>query len=135
VLAVAFAAAAVHGLRPSRRRAPHRTHHSVCAAAMAYMAVAMFSAASATSAGGEGSAHAGHAGHGGGAGVPLLTGVLLAYFAGYVLRSGARLVAAAGPPAAKPAPGGAIRLRHDPEFASASRVAMGLAMFAMLLTL
>jgi hypothetical protein len=34
-----------------------------------------------------------------------------------------------------PAPGGAIRLRHAPEVATACRVAMAMAMFAMLLTL
>jgi hypothetical protein len=50
----------------------------MCSAAMVYMAVAMA---------GHGSAHAGHAGHGA-AGTPLLTGLLLLYFAGYVLRMG-----------------------------------------------
>jgi hypothetical protein len=95
---------------------------------MVYMAAAMAAA---------GSAHTGHHGHDhGGAGAPLLTGLLLAYFAGYVLRSGVRLVSVgAGPAAAVPAPGGAIRLRHAPEVATACRVAMAMAMFAMLLTL
>jgi hypothetical protein len=126
-LAVVFGAAALHPLRPSRHSAAHRVHHSVCAWAMVYMAAAMAGAST---------AHSGHAGHGhGGAGAPLLTGLLLAYFAGYVLRSGVRLVSAAGPPAVLPAPGGAIRLRHAPEVAAARRVAMALAMFAMLLTL
>lgn len=124
VLAAVFAAAALHALVPSGHRVAHRMHHSVCAGAMVYMAAVMAAA---------GPAHAGHAGAGGGA--PLLTGLLLTYFAGYVLRSGARLVAAADPPAALPRPGGAIRLRHAPEVAAACRVAMALAMFAMLLAL
>jgi hypothetical protein len=128
VLAVVFGAAALHPLRPSRHGAAHRVHHAVCAWAMVYMAAAMAAA---------GSAHTGHHGHDhGGAGAPLLTGLLLAYFAGYVLRSGVRLVSVgAGPAAAVPAPGGAIRLRHAPEVATACRVAMAMAMFAMLLTL
>ncbi|WP_327292399.1 DUF5134 domain-containing protein [Streptomyces sp. NBC_01198] len=128
-LAVVFAAVAVHALRPSPRQALHRMHHSVCAGAMVYMSAAMA---------GAGSAHAGHAGHTS-AGAPLLTGLLLLYFAGYVLGAGTRLAtpgAAHAPhPAVPMAPGGAIRLRHAPEVAAACRVAMALAMFAMLLTL
>jgi uncharacterized protein DUF5134 len=126
-LSVVFGAAAVHPLRSSPHSAAHRAHHSVCAGAMVYMAAAMA---------GAGTAHAGHAGHvHGGAGAPLLTGLLLAYFAGYVLRSGVLLVAVAGPPGVLSPPGGAIRVRHAPEVATACRVAMALAMFAMLLTL
>lgn len=66
-------------------------------------------------------------------GIPLLTGLLLAYYAVYVLRSGARLVPVAavatggGPP---PSGWGA-----RPELALACRLTMGIAMFAMLLTL
>ena len=123
-LAVVFAAVTVHALRPSGPRTAHRMHHSLCAAAMVYMAAAMAGAGPAHTAQG---AHAGHAS----VGTPLLTGVLLVYFAGYVLRAGTRLVATAGPHP----PGGAIRLRHAPEVAAACRVAMALAMFAMLLTL
>lgn len=127
VLAAVFAAAALEAVRPSPHRPAHRMHHSVCAGAMVYMAAAMAAA---------GPVHEGHAGHtGAGGGAPLLTGLLLAYFAAYVLRSGARLVAVAGTPAPLPAAGGAIRLRHAPEVAAACRVAMALAMFAMLLTL
>ncbi|MFI0943454.1 DUF5134 domain-containing protein [Streptomyces sp. NPDC021020] len=126
VLAAVFAGAAVHALRPSAHRATaHRMHHSVCAGAMVYMAAATAGASQ---------AHSGHAGHAAGAamGTPLLTGLLLAYFAGYVLRAGTRLVAVAG--LAAP-PGGAIRLRHAPEVAAACRVAMAMGMFAMLLTM
>ncbi|WP_333770055.1 DUF5134 domain-containing protein [Streptomyces sp. IBSBF 2435] len=122
-LVAVFAAAAVYALRPSLRRASHRMHHSLCAGAMVYMSAAMA---------GAGSAHTGHAEHTS-AGTPLLTGLLLAYFAGYVLRAGPRLAMPAAPP--HMAPGGAIRVRHAPEVAAACRVAMALAMFAMLLTL
>lgn len=129
VLAVVFSAVALHALGPSRRPASHRMHHSLCAGAMVYMAVAMA---------GAGPAHTGHAGHAA-AGAPLPTGLLLVYFAGYVLLAGTRLAMPAGPHAAVPAvpvaPGGAIRLRHAPEVAAACRVAMALAMFAMLLAL
>ncbi|MFG1810791.1 DUF5134 domain-containing protein [Streptomyces sp. NPDC049040] len=128
-LVVVFGTVALHALRPSGRPMSHRMHHLLCAGAMVYMSAAMASA---------GSAHTGHAAHAG-AGAPLLTGLLLVYFAGYVLHTGTRLaIPALPPPAALTAPlppGGAIRLRHAPEVAAACRVAMALAMFAMLLTL
>lgn len=86
---------------------------------MAYMAVAMAAAPG------------GHAGHKG-TGAPLVTGLLLLYFAGYVLWSGARLVpvatATAGGP---PASGWGDR----PELARACRLSMGIGMVAMLLTM
>ncbi|MFF7197537.1 DUF5134 domain-containing protein [Streptomyces sp. NPDC008079] len=143
VLGVVFALAGVRALLLVRRPG-HHLHHSVCSAAMVYMAVAM---------GGATSAHGGHAEHmaATGAGTPLLTGLLLLYFAGYVLRSGTSLVAlpaqAHGAPGGGPlistgqAEGGAggdrdrVPLRHAPEVAAACRVAMALGMFAMLLTL
>ncbi|MCL2552451.1 MAG: DUF5134 domain-containing protein [Actinomycetia bacterium] len=81
VLAVVFAGAAVHSVV---RRRTHRLHHTVCSAAMVYMALAMSR---------PGAAHGDHAGHHG-AGSPLLTGVLLLYFAGYVLVAGTGVVAA-----------------------------------------
>lgn len=128
LLAVVFAAVAVHALRPSPLPTTHQMHHSVCAGAMVYMSAAMA---------GAGPASSGHAAHTS-AGVPLLTGLLLVYFAGYVLRAGSRLALPEGPHPAPPAvpvpPGGAIRLWHAPEVAAACRVAMALAMFAMLLT-
>ncbi len=69
-----------------------------------------------------------------GGGTPVLTGLLLLYFAGYVLRTGVRLVAV--PAGAGPIPGrGAVRLRSAPEVALACRVAMALGMLAMLLLL
>lgn len=128
VLAVVFTAVAVHALRPSGRRTSHRAHHLVCAGAMVYMSAAMA---------GTGSAHTAHTAHADHttAGAPLLTGLLLVYFAGYALRAGSRLAMPGGSHGAPAAPGGAIRLRHAPEVAAACRVAMALAMFAMLLTL
>jgi hypothetical protein len=136
VLAVVFALTAVRALLLVRRPG-HHLHHAVCSAAMVYMAVAM---------GAAGAAHGGHADHLAhtGAGAPLLTGLLLLYFAGYVLRAGTALVAMPahphgvlrGPLISVGAPdGGRDRLRHAPEVAAACRVAMALGMFAMLLAL
>lgn len=113
------------------RRHPH---HVVGAAAMVYMAWTM-----ATSAGAAG-AHATHvSAHvsggagagGGGGGTPVLTGLLLAYFAVYAVGAGVRLmpsVAVAGGAvgAGRPARG---------ELVSACQVATSLATFAMLLSL
>lgn len=142
VLGVVFALAGVRALLMIRRPG-HHLHHCVCSAAMVYMAVGMGGAM-----GGAASAHGGHAGHMAptGAGTPLFTGLLLLYFAGYVLRTGTTLVAvpahAHGAPrgpliSTGPADGGRARvpLRHAPEVAVACRVAMALGMFAMLLTL
>ncbi|WP_156724574.1 DUF5134 domain-containing protein [Streptomyces apocyni] len=100
----------------------HHLHHLVGTLAMVYMAVAM-----AVTPG----AHAGHTS----AGVPLLTGVLLLYFGGYVLRSGARLM----PAAASVTEGGgappAAAWGDRVELATACRLSMGIAMVAMLLTM
>ncbi|MEV6166453.1 DUF5134 domain-containing protein [Streptomyces sp. NPDC052052] len=128
VYAVLFGAASLRALWFSRH-SRHHLHHLVGSSAMVYMALAM--------APGGGGAHDGHAGHGGAAtagGIPLLTGLLLAYYAVYVLRSGARLipvtptVAGGGRTAGS---GWAARL----ELTLACRLTMGIAMFAMLLTL
>ncbi|MFE6765858.1 DUF5134 domain-containing protein [Streptomyces sp. NBC_01423] len=131
VYAVLFGVAALRALWFSRRSG-HHLHHLVGSSAMVYMAVVM-----ARAGGGGHGGHAAHAmgGHGMAAagGIPLLTGLLLAYYAVYVLRSGARLVPVAavatggGPP---PSGWGA-----RPELALACRLTMGIAMFAMLLTL
>ncbi|WP_369381354.1 DUF5134 domain-containing protein [Streptomyces sp. cg36] len=102
----------------------HHLHHAVGALAMVYMALAM------TGSGGH--AHEGHTGPAGG--IPLLTGVLVVYYVGYVLTTGVRLVPAAGPArdgAAAGAPGWGAR----PELALACRLSMGMAMLAMLLAL
>ncbi|MDH6697618.1 DUF5134 domain-containing protein [Streptomyces sp. MAA16] len=113
--AAVFGAAALRALWAARRGA-HHLHHLVGDAAMVYMAVAM------TLSPGR------HAGHGGTRGVPALTGVLLLYFVGYVLLSGARLVPAA-------AGSGAVGWGDRPELARACRLSMGIAMVAMLLAM
>lgn len=123
VFAVVYALVGLRALLLTRHRPGHHLHHSVCAAAMVYMAVAMARA---------GPSHAGHTEHAS-AGTALLTGLLLLYFAGYVLRTGMLLVAE---PAHRPLISGAVGtvpLRHAPEVAVACRVSMALGMFAMLL--
>ncbi|MGW0572637.1 DUF5134 domain-containing protein [Streptomyces tauricus] len=112
VYAAVFAAAGLRALWAARRGA-HHLHHLVGAFAMVYMAVLM-----------AGGSHAG---------IPVLTGVLLLYFTAYVLWTGTRLVpvAAGGPAGDVPAPGWGDRL----ELARACRLAMGIGMLAMLLTL
>jgi hypothetical protein len=116
--AVVFGAAALRALWAART-GPHHLHHLVGTLAMVYMAAVM----SAAPAGGHPD---------GTGGVPLVTGALLLYFAGYVLLTGARLIpvpAAAGPGLA----GGGWGDR--PELARACRLAMAIAMVAMLLTM
>ncbi|MFI9345359.1 DUF5134 domain-containing protein [Streptomyces sp. NPDC052773] len=115
--AAVFGAAVLHALWAARRGA-HHLHHLMGAVAMVYMAVAMAAAP-------------GHHHGGGGSGVPLVTGALLAYFAGYVLLTGARLVPAAAVAAGPAPPGWADR----PELARACRLSMAMAMVAMLLTM
>ncbi|MFE2821785.1 DUF5134 domain-containing protein [Streptomyces sp. NPDC059271] len=133
-----FGAAALRGLWTARS-SPHQLHHLMGAVAMVYMAAVMTFAP----------AHQAH-GHGG-AGVPLLTGALLLYFAGYVLRSGVRLLplpatggGGAGPGAGGPRRGSgadawgarrAVRWGDRPELSQACRLSMGIAMLAMLVTL
>lgn len=135
VYAVLFGGAALRALWFARTGG-HHLHHLIGSLAMVYMAVVMAPGT------GQG-AHGGHAGHGAGVsagGIPVLTGVLLAYYALYVLRSAGRLVpvtATAGGPGAPAAPGpphGPGRWVRE-ELALACRLTMGLAMFAMLLTL
>ncbi|WP_086723770.1 DUF5134 domain-containing protein [Streptomyces carpinensis] len=122
--AAVFGAAALRALW-SARTSPHHLHHLVGACAMVYMSVVMTA-----------SPESHHHAHGG-SGLPLLTGALLLYFAGYVLLSGARLVPAVTVAAgAGGAPAGrAVRWGDRPELARACRLSMGMAMVAMLLTL
>lgn len=124
VLALVFGGAAVRSLLLVRRSA-HHLHHAVGAVAMVYMTAAME--------GVGGSAHAGH----GAMGAPVLTGLLLVYFAVYVLAGGVRLVSVpvTSTAAAAAGPAGQIAVRHAPGLASACRVSMAIGMFAMLLTL
>lgn len=112
--AVVFGVAALHALWAARTNA-HHLHHLVGASAMVYMAVVM----------------AASPGHHGGAGIPLLTGVLLLYFTGYVLLSGLRLV----PVPVTVVGGGTGGWGDRPELARACRLSMGIGMVAMLLTL
>ncbi|WP_432141940.1 DUF5134 domain-containing protein [Streptomyces sp. bgisy084] len=115
-------------------------HHAVGALAMAYMALAMVVPAS------QQAGHAGQIGQMGRAGgpgpmahsvpggVPLLTGLLLVYFTGYVLAAGVRLVPAAGADAGQGTAGGAVAVAGAGVL-PACRVAMGIGMLAMLLAL
>lgn len=114
--AVVFGGAALRALWAARTHA-HHLHHLVGTLAMVYMAAEM-------------AASAGHHDHGG---VPLLTGVLLLYFAAYTLWSGVRLV----PLTAAPAAGGtrAVGWGDRPELSRACRLSMAIAMLAMLLAL
>ncbi|MFE2093841.1 DUF5134 domain-containing protein [Streptomyces sp. NPDC059460] len=134
VYVVLFGAAALRGLWFARRRG-HHLHHLVGSLAMVYMALGMApgSGAAAHGAGGTQGAHGGHQMTQVAGGVPLLTGMLLVYYAAYVLRSGTRLipVAAAGPAERPIGSGWGAR----PELTLACRLTMGIAMFAMLLTL
>ncbi|WP_256106479.1 DUF5134 domain-containing protein [Streptomyces sp. ODS05-4] len=128
--AVLFAAAAAPSLaslaspRTGRRTHGHAGHHLVGSLAMVYMAAVMAL---------DGAAGAAHGAHGARSavpgGLPLLTAGLLAYYAVYVLRTGARL-APAGP---APGPGGGRAAAT--EVAPACRLAMALGMVAMLLAL
>ncbi|MFD3742069.1 DUF5134 domain-containing protein [Streptomyces sp. NPDC058629] len=137
VYGAVFGAAALRALRSAPRGA-HHLHHLVGSLAMVYMAVTM--APGAAGAGG----HAGHgAAAGGPGGVPLLTGVLLLYYALYVLRSAGHLVPAAtgGASFAGGSAEGVVRgggggaAGGGTELTTACRLTMGIAMFAMLLTL
>ncbi|MEU6217574.1 DUF5134 domain-containing protein [Streptomyces sp. NPDC047022] len=112
---VVFGGAAIRTLRAARGSA-HHLHHLVGAFAMAYMAATM--------------ATGRHHGHGG---VAPLTGALLLYFAGYVLWSGGRLVPVAA--VATAGVGRTVGWGDRPELARACRLAMAMAMLAMLLTL
>ncbi|UUU35992.1 DUF5134 domain-containing protein [Streptomyces sp. CA-210063] len=113
-----FGVAAVRALW-SARTSPHHLHHLVGALAMVYMAATM-----AASPGG---------GHGG-AGPPLVTGVLLVYFTGYVLWAGVRLIPVPAAVGARVVASRATGWGDRPELARACRLSMGIGMLAMLLT-
>ncbi|MFD5007531.1 DUF5134 domain-containing protein [Streptomyces mutabilis] len=129
--AVVFGAAGLRALWAARS-GRHHLHHLVGDAAMVYMALVMAGSP----------AHAPAHAHGP-SGVPLLTGVLLLYFAGYVLLTGVRLlpmaVVAGGGAAVGTGPeaggGAAVGWGDRPELARACRLSMGIAMLAMLLTM
>lgn len=121
ILLGAFCAAAVHALWLLRDGA-HHAHHLVGSLAMAYMAY-------------QGLAMTAGHGHGAARGVPLVTGVLLVYFTGYVLLGGARLMAGGGGRPLGSAAGGqslASVVGGTGELTRACRLAMGIGMLAML---
>ncbi|MFJ4879221.1 DUF5134 domain-containing protein [Streptomyces sp. NPDC088745] len=126
VYVAVFGAAALRALWWVRGgvRGSHHGHHLIGSAAMVYMAVAMTHPAD------GGGGHGAHGAQSGG--VPLLTGLLLAYYVVYVLRVGARLMPV--PAAASPA-GGTVSWGARPELALACRLSMALGMLTMLLTL
>ncbi|MFI5795787.1 DUF5134 domain-containing protein [Streptomyces sp. NPDC051677] len=120
----AAALRALWALWAARATSAHHLHHLVGTGAMVYMAAAMAASPSFSS------AHAhGHDPAHDGSGVPLLTGALLLYFAGYVLLCGVRLLPVAG------VGGAALAWGDRPEVARACRLAMGIGMLAMLLTM
>lgn len=119
VYAAVFGVAALRAIW-ALRTGRHHAHHLVACLAMVYMAAAMA---------GPAGPHASHAP----TGVPVLTAALVVYFAAYVLRTGLRLVPVVAP-AGAPGPAASAR-GAPPELAPACRVAMGMAMLAMLLTL
>jgi hypothetical protein len=126
VYAVVFGAAGLRALSLARA-SRHHLHHLVGTSAMVYMAITM-------------SVSPGHHHGAGAAGVPLLTGALLAYFTGYVLLAGVRLAPTGAPPAAVApgagnGPSAGTGWGDRPELARACRVSMGISMVAMLLTL
>ncbi|MEU6309543.1 DUF5134 domain-containing protein [Streptomyces sp. NPDC047014] len=109
VLGAVFCAAALHALW-LLRHGTHHAHHLVGSLTMACLSLA------------PGTGH-------GSAVPPLLTGALLLYYAGYVVLGGTRLITAGGPAV----PGD--ESCGDGEFVRACRLAMGLGMLAMLLTM
>ncbi|KOY53334.1 DUF5134 domain-containing protein [Streptomyces sp. XY332] len=111
ILLAVFCGAALHALW-LLRGGVHHAHHLVGSLAMAYMALTMAD------------------GHGHGGGLPLVTGALLLYFAGYVLLGGARLVTAGG--SVQPIPDKPPVV--PTELTRACRLAMGMGMLAMLLS-
>ncbi|MFI8103351.1 DUF5134 domain-containing protein [Streptomyces sp. NPDC086023] len=134
---------ALWGLRRPDCRRSHHVHHAVGSLAMVYMVAAMAAV--------PGTGAAAHHAVPGAGGVPLLTGVLLLYYAAYVLRGGLRLLpvtarggagvgVGAGGSAGASAGGGAPGAGRVPgaargEVAEACRLAMGMGMFAMLVGL
>jgi hypothetical protein len=128
VFAVVFGAAGLRSLLVARGHTdgPH-LHHAVGAFAMVYMALAM---AGAPMSGHDMQTGTGHAGMSHvPAGTPLLTGLLLVYFAVYVVRTVAALV-----PVGPGMPGEAAWPAR-PNLTNACRLSMGIGMLAMLLTL
>ncbi|WP_030762073.1 MULTISPECIES: DUF5134 domain-containing protein [unclassified Streptomyces] len=120
VLGVVFCGAALHSLW-LLRGGSHHAHHLVGSLTMVYMALMAGT--------GTGSGHGQE--HSQAGGPALLTGALLLYYAGYVMLGGARLITTGGTVPLRPAAG-----RGGPtELIRACRLAMGMGMLAMLLTM
>ncbi|MFE1171934.1 DUF5134 domain-containing protein [Streptomyces sp. NPDC058773] len=140
------AAFGANGLWALVRRHPH---HAVGALTMVYMALVMVAPSQRAGHAGQMGPMAsmgqmgsvggtGPMGHAVAGGVPLVTGLLLVYFTGYVLAAGVRLVPAAAPGAgagAGEAVAGAAVAPAGAGVLQACRVAMGIGMLAMLLVL
>ncbi|WP_449480830.1 DUF5134 domain-containing protein [Streptomyces avidinii] len=139
LLGAVFCAAALHAAW-LLRGGLHHAHHLIGSLTMVYMALAAGSGA------GHGQGH----GHGQGAGPPLLTGLLLLYYAGYVVLGGARLATLGGAGAAAPVAGAAAPVARaaaraagstahaapaagPAEVLRACRLTMAMGMLAMLL--
>ncbi|WP_240108035.1 DUF5134 domain-containing protein [Streptomyces sp. MUM 203J] len=120
VYAAVFGTAAARVLWEIRDGRRH-LHHLVGCLAMVYMAVPSAGAAAGT--------HGPHGAHAGG-GLPLVTGALLAYYAGWVLWSGTRTV-----PVGVAIPRGTGTVLDGPELPFGCRMVMATAMLAMLFTL
>lgn len=146
VFAAVFAAGGLRALWQLRTGA-HHLHHLVGSLAMVYMALTMGAGMPPGGAQGGPMAHMAHSSHMG-SGVPLLTGALLVYYAVYVLRTGAALVPSPAPAAGRvtaargavagealAGSGRGVAQWARPELTLACRLAMGMAMFAMLLTI
>ncbi|UQA96675.1 DUF5134 domain-containing protein [Streptomyces halobius] len=137
---------AVFGVASLWALAYRHLHLVVGSAAMVYMALTMTGTPAAGPAG-----HAAHAGGTAPGGVPLLTGLLLGYYSLFIIATGIRLASADSSAttattsttvtratgalsATAVAPSGSGTARR-PEVLRASRLAMGIGMFAMLLVL
>ncbi|WP_436739883.1 DUF5134 domain-containing protein [Streptomyces sp. BBFR102] len=122
--AAAFTAASLHAALTARH-SPHHLHHLVGSAAMVYMSLVMAVAPA--------SHHGPHAGPGG---LPVLTGLLLVYFAGYTLLSGVRLIPAPATATGSPGPdSGPPGWGERAELALVCRLTMAIAMVSMLLAM
>ncbi len=133
--AAVFGATGLRALTLARSRpdSHHFLHHAVGAFAMVYTALAMATTPAAAHASHPTTAHPP-------AGTPLLTGLLLVYFAAYAVRTAAGIVplptlATTAAPDRRPrddAPRGRLT---GPELTNASRLSMAIGMLAMLLTM
>ncbi|MFR0355874.1 DUF5134 domain-containing protein [Streptomyces sediminimaris] len=137
VLAVVFVALAVRALLFARGE-PHRLHHTIDAAVMAYMAVVMAVAAGGMTPEAMAGMRHGHAPMGS----PLVDLALLGYYIAYVLWAGTRLVPVAAvecaPASPLPVAGprrAAPSVWQAPAVGTACRLSLAIGMLAMVLTM